>query len=158
MSGPGADTSSSTGRLSFEGKIVLVGDSFAGKTSIMAVIARGECGSATRPSIGASFAKAVVSLPAGADGPAIDLSIALWDTAGTEKFRSLNTLYYRGAAAAVVVFDLTSRASFLAVHGWVYGVHDGRLRDLAATVTGADEAEAVLRAAIEEVKTRKERA
>lgn len=46
----------------------------------------------------------------------------------------------------------------LAVHGWVYGVHDGRLRDLAATVTGSDEAEAVLKAAIEQVKERKERA
>jgi carbonic anhydrase len=56
------------------------------------------------------------------------------------------------------VQDAWARGQPLAVHGWVYGVHDGRLRDLEATVTGADEAEAVLRAAIEQVKTRKERA
>ena len=45
------------------------------------------------------------------------------------------------------VQDAWGRGQPLAVHGWVYGVHDGRLRDLATTVTGADEAEAVAVAA-----------
>jgi len=39
--------------------------------------------------------------------------------AGQEKFRSINSLYYRGAAAAVVVFDVTSRASFASVPTWL---------------------------------------
>lgn len=36
----------------------------------------------------------------------------LWDTAGTERFRSVSRSYYRGAAGAILVYDLTSHASF----------------------------------------------
>jgi carbonic anhydrase len=56
------------------------------------------------------------------------------------------------------VTDAWARGQSLAVHGWVYGVHDGRLRDLGATVAGAGEDVHVLRQAIEQVKQRKERA
>jgi carbonic anhydrase len=56
------------------------------------------------------------------------------------------------------VQDAWAHGQALAVHGWVYGVHDGRLRDLAATVTGPEETETALKAALEQVKGRKERA
>ncbi|OAA62910.1 Ras family GTPase [Niveomyces insectorum RCEF 264] len=36
----------------------------------------------------------------------------LWDTAGTERFRSVSRSYYRGAAGAILVYDITSRQSF----------------------------------------------
>ena len=36
----------------------------------------------------------------------------IWDTAGQEKYHSLAPMYYRGAAAAVLVFDISKRASF----------------------------------------------
>jgi Ras-related protein Rab-5C len=48
---------------------------------------------------------------------------ALWDTAGQERYRSLAPIYYRGAAAAIVVFDLTSRESFDTAVGWVETLH-----------------------------------
>ena len=43
----------------------------------------------------------------------------LWDTAGQERYRSLAPMYYRGASAAVVVFDVTSRDSFEGAKSWV---------------------------------------
>ena len=43
----------------------------------------------------------------------------IWDTAGQERYRSLAPMYYRGAAAAIVVFDLTSRDSFEGAKSWV---------------------------------------
>lgn len=36
----------------------------------------------------------------------------LWDTAGTERFRSVSRSYYRGAAGAILVYDITSHSSF----------------------------------------------
>ena len=56
------------------------------------------------------------------------------------------------------VQDAWANGQALSVHGWVYGVHDGRLRDLAATVTGPDEVESALKVALEQVQGRKERA
>ena len=51
-----------------------------------------------------------------------------------------------------------ARGQALAVHGWVYGVHDGRLRDLSGTVAATDQIEPVLAAAISQIRERKERA
>ena len=45
--------------------------------------------------------------------------LEIWDTAGQERYKSLAPMYYRGAQAAVVVFDVTSRASFEGAKNWV---------------------------------------
>jgi len=45
-----------------------------------------------------------------------------WDTAGTEYFRSITRSYYRGAAGALIVYDVTSRASFLHAEDWLKDV------------------------------------
>ncbi|TMS18794.1 Ras-related protein rab7 [Larimichthys crocea] len=44
--------------------------------------------------------------------------LRIWDTAGTERFQSLGTPLYRGAHCCMLVFDVTSRASFSALDGW----------------------------------------
>lgn len=43
----------------------------------------------------------------------------IWDTAGQERYRSLAPMYYRGAAAAIVVYDITNPDSFTGAKGWV---------------------------------------
>merc|ERR550525_689956 len=43
----------------------------------------------------------------------------IWDTAGQERYHSLAPMYYRGAAAAIVVFDITSPMSFQRAKSWV---------------------------------------
>merc|ERR1712046_47219 len=43
----------------------------------------------------------------------------IWDTAGQERYHSLAPMYYRGAAAAIVVFDITSMDSFVRARDWV---------------------------------------
>jgi GTPase SAR1 family protein len=45
--------------------------------------------------------------------------ICAQDTAGQERYRSLAPMYYRGAAAAVVVFDVTNRDTFEGAKSWV---------------------------------------
>jgi len=65
------------------------------------------------PTIGVEFgAKTITS-----KGKVIKLQI--WDTAGQESFRSITRSYFRGAIGALLTFDITSRESFDAIHGFV---------------------------------------
>ncbi|KZF21974.1 ras-domain-containing protein [Xylona heveae TC161] len=63
--------------------------------------------------IGVEFSSKVVKVGTGARRKRIKLQ--LWDTAGTERFRSVSRSYYRGAAGALLVYDLASHASFEAL-------------------------------------------
>ncbi|KAK2490304.1 hypothetical protein MC885_001504 [Smutsia gigantea] len=43
----------------------------------------------------------------------------IWDTAGQERYHSLATMYYRGAQAAIVVYDITNQETFARAKTWV---------------------------------------
>lgn len=62
--------------------------------------------------IGVEFGSRVITL----GGKTIKLQI--WDTAGQERFRSVTRSYYRGAAGALIVYDLTDRDSFSHLPKW----------------------------------------
>ena len=59
------------------------------------------------------FSSKIIKVGTGARRKRIKLQ--LWDTAGTERFRSVSRSYYRGAAGAILVYDIASRASFTAL-------------------------------------------
>ncbi|KAL8951269.1 MAG: hypothetical protein Q9222_002748 [Ikaeria aurantiellina] len=61
--------------------------------------------------IGVEFASKIIKIGTGAGRKRVKLQ--LWDTAGTERFRSVSRSYYRGAAGAILVYDLSSHDSFL---------------------------------------------
>eukprot|EP01052_Picozoa_sp_SAG31_P030442 SAG31_NODE_3123_length_4651_cov_2.784490_4_plen_113_part_00 len=50
------------------------------------------------------------------------MKLQLWDTAGQEKFRSLASTYYRGAAGIAIVYDITDRQSFESARNWIADV------------------------------------
>jgi carbonic anhydrase len=54
-------------------------------------------------------------------------------------------------AQSTVLQDAWLRGQVVALHGWVYGIHDGLLKDMGITVTGNDSLEAVYKAAIQGV-------
>lgn len=99
---------------SFDAKVVLLGDTGVGKTSIALRYCQNVFYSRLNPTIGASFlTKAIV-----VDGVKIKLQI--WDTAGQERFRSLAPMYYRGACAAIVVYDISNPQSFDQLKSWLH--------------------------------------
>ncbi|XP_014675002.1 PREDICTED: ras-related protein Rab-4B-like isoform X1 [Priapulus caudatus] len=63
--------------------------------------------------IGVEFGSKIVNV----GGKAVKLQI--WDTAGQERFRSVTRSYYRGAAGALLVYDITSRETYNALTNWL---------------------------------------
>jgi small GTP-binding protein len=94
-------------------KLVLLGDSAVGKSCLVVRFVRDEFFEFQEPTIGAAFLTQTVSL----DDAMIKFEI--WDTAGQERYRSLAPMYYRGATAAVVVYDITKKDSFSGAKSWV---------------------------------------
>ena len=97
-------------------KLVLLGDSSVGKSCLVAQFVRGEFHDFQEPTIGAAFLTATIATD---DTSSNSIRLEIWDTAGQERYRSLAPMYYRGAAAAIVVFDLTSQESFSGAKSWV---------------------------------------
>lgn len=59
------------------------------------------------------FSSKIIKIGSGSRRKRIKLQ--LWDTAGTERFRSVSRSYYRGAAGAILIYDVSSHASFSAL-------------------------------------------
>lgn len=90
-------------------KVLLLGNSAVGKTTLVQRIATSSFDAMTEPTIGAGFS--VISLEAlGPRGP-FPAKCHLWDTSGQELYRSITTSYFRGADAAIFCFDLTDESS-----------------------------------------------
>lgn len=100
-------------RASFHFKLVLLGNAGVGKSCIVVRFTRDEFVEDSDTTIGAAFLTKTLSLEDA------QVKIEIWDTAGQERYRSLAPMYYRGAQAAVVVFDLTSRESLDGAKQWV---------------------------------------
>ncbi len=62
-----------------------------------------------------------------ADGMAHDVMCQVWDTAGQERFHKITTAYYKGASGIVLVYDVTSRASFENVSYWMENIQRNTL-------------------------------
>uniref|UniRef100_A0A3Q2NRL6 Ras-related protein Rab-7b n=1 Tax=Fundulus heteroclitus TaxID=8078 RepID=A0A3Q2NRL6_FUNHE len=93
-------------------KTILVGNSGVGKSSIMNRYVNNRFTNMYRATIGTDFFSKAVRI----DGTSVTLQI--WDTAGTERFQSLGSPLYRGSHSCMLVFDVTSMASFSALDVW----------------------------------------
>lgn len=98
-------------------KLVLLGESAVGKSSLVLRFVKGQFHDYQESTIGAAFLTQTICL----DDTTIKFEI--WDTAGQERYHSLAPMYYRGAQAAIVVYDLTNKDSFIRAKAWVKELH-----------------------------------
>lgn len=96
-----------------EVKLCLVGDSGVGKSSIVHRLVNDAFQTNLENTIGAAFFTKSINLDS------TTYKYQIWDTAGQEKYRALTPMYFRGASAAVVVYDITRRDSFNSVRVWI---------------------------------------
>jgi len=99
-------------------KILIIGDSGVGKSSIIMRYADDTFLESMHSTIGVDFKIKTI------DHKGKIIKLQIWDTAGQERFRTVTTSYYRGAHAVIVAFDLTSFDSFMNVKKWIDEVNE----------------------------------
>lgn len=100
-----------------EFKVVIMGDSSIGKTSIVQRFNQETFDYNMDTTIGASFLTKTVQSQT---GPVV---LNVWDTAGQERYRCLIPTYARGSHAAIICYDVSSLASFEALERWIGELH-----------------------------------
>ncbi|OHT07295.1 putative Ras-related protein Rab-4A [Tritrichomonas foetus] len=93
-------------------RIVLIGSTSVGKTSLINRITEKKFEPFTTPTTGTAFFQYHTKDP---DHP----QIQIWDTAGMERYRSLNRIFYHEAVGAILVFDLTNYRTFEELESWL---------------------------------------
>jgi len=97
-------------------KLLLLGDSGVGKSSLLMRLTDNRFSEAHISTVGVDFRSTDLTI----DNKHVNLQI--WDTAGQERYRSITTAYYRGAHGVMLVFDLTSRETYHNIHKWLADV------------------------------------
>ncbi|CAH00270.1 Ypt52 [Kluyveromyces lactis] len=98
-------------------KLVLLGDSSVGKSSIVHRFVKDSFDEYRESTIGAAFLSQTIKLSEEYDEQVLKFEI--WDTAGQERYKSLAPMYYRNANAALVVYDVTEPDSLPKAKLWV---------------------------------------
>jgi len=98
----------------YQFRVILIGDSGAGKSSLLRCFTDGSFFEVSDPTVGVDFFARVLKV---ADGTPIKLQ--LWDTAGHERFRSITKSYYRNSVGCLLVYDVCNRESFTHIPTWM---------------------------------------
>ncbi|KAL8305408.1 hypothetical protein RB598_002794 [Gaeumannomyces tritici] len=93
-------------------KVIILGDSGVGKTSLMNQYVNKKFSASYKATIGADFLTREVLVDDR------QVTMQLWDTAGQERFQSLGVAFYRGADCCVLVYDVNNSKSFDALDSW----------------------------------------
>jgi len=127
--GAGGNSAGGGGRLA-QFKLVLLGESAVGKSSLVLRFVKGQFHEFQESTIGAAFLTQTVVL----DDTTVKFEI--WDTAGQERYHSLAPMYYRGAQAAIVVYDITNADTFTRAKSWVGELHRQARPDIVIALAG----------------------
>mmetsp|Transcript_7445 Transcript_7445/g.9051 ORF Transcript_7445/g.9051 Transcript_7445/m.9051 type:complete len:219 (+) Transcript_7445:176-832(+) len=112
-------------------KIVLVGDSGVGKSNLLSRFTRNVFCTDEKSTIGVEFATRIVKMD---DGKLVKAQI--WDTAGQERYRAITNAYYRGAAGAMMIYDVTKQITFQNVVRWLRELRDHASGDIVLHLIG----------------------
>ena len=95
-------------------KYIVIGDSSVGKSCLLLQFTDQRFLESHELTIGVEFGARMVHVE-----DKVRLKLQIWDTAGQESFMSITRSYYRGAAAALLVYDVTNRESFASAERWL---------------------------------------
>lgn len=111
-------------------KIVLIGDSGVGKTSILGRFARNQFNPDSKATIGVEFATKTLTINDK------QCKAQIWDTAGQERYRAITSAYYRGAAGALLLYDITATLSFSNLGRWLTELRENADENIVVMLVG----------------------
>ncbi|KAJ1948900.1 GTPase Ryh1 [Linderina pennispora] len=126
MAAAGQDGSNSLKKF----KLVFLGEQSVGKTSIITRFMYDTFDTTYQATIGIDFLSKTMYLEDRT------VRLQLWDTAGQERFRSLIPSYIRDSSVAVVIYDITSHASFAQTSKWIEDVRAERGNEVVIVLVG----------------------
>lgn len=94
-------------------KVLVIGDSGAGKTSVIRRYVHNIFCSEYKCTLGVDFARKIIQKND------ITMYLQLWDIAGQERFTSMSRVYYTGAHLVIIVFDVLRKVTFDSVSVWL---------------------------------------
>ncbi|KAM9854296.1 EF-hand calcium-binding domain-containing protein 4B [Aulostomus maculatus] len=111
-------------------KIVLVGNSSVGKTSLLRRFCDDSFHPGTSATVGIDYSVKTIMVENS------KVALQLWDTAGQERYRSITKQFFRKADGVVVMYDITAELSFTAVRQWLASVKEGAGEDIPIMLLG----------------------
>jgi len=94
-------------------KLLLLGDSSVGKTSILLKYISNKFDDSSISTVGVDYMDKII------DYNKFKIKLQIWDTSGEEKFRTITKNFYRNADGLLVVFDLTKKESYDHIRSWI---------------------------------------
>ena len=114
-------------------KVVLIGESGVGKTSIISQFTKGLFNQDIMSTNGATFSTKKKKFKEQNK----TLSFEIWDTAGQEKYRSLAKMFFKDAAVALLVYDITSKNSFIEMKDyWANSIKENGPKQMIMYIVG----------------------
>ena len=99
-------------------KVVIIGEAGVGKTSLIRRLSENKFDTSYLMTIGMD--PIAVKFPiTKSDGTTREYEVVFWDIAGQDQFKVIRDIFYRGAEAAVAVFDLTRKDTLSRLNGWI---------------------------------------
>lgn len=111
-------------------QLIIIGESSVGKTSILYKYTQGFFTTQHLATVGLEYFTKEEKV----DDKVI--RVKFWDTAGQEQYKSLTRNFYRNSDGVVIVFDVTSKASFMKVQDWVDSVSDNTEKHIKMILIG----------------------
>ena len=115
-------------------KILILGDSFVGKTNMLKRFLHNDFDSTNKETVGVEFDSKNITL--GENGKEEIVKAQIWDTAGQERYRSLTKAYYKGAKGALLVYDITRRVTFENIDNWLIDLRTNGDKDILIILIG----------------------
>ncbi|XP_077485746.1 RAS oncogene family member Rab39 isoform X2 [Amblyomma americanum] len=101
----------------YQFRLILIGDSTVGKSTLLKAFTDGKFHDICDPTVGVDFFARLIEVKKD-----VRVKLQLWDTAGQERFRSITRSYYRNSVGALLLYDITKRASFEHLVDWLFEV------------------------------------
>ena len=116
-------------------KVVLVGETGVGKTSIISQFIDQVFEEELQTSTGGSFSSKEIFFDNGKS-----LKLEIWDTAGQERYRSLTKIFYKNSSCAILVYDITKKQTFDELKNyWIGQIKESAPKDIMLAIVGNKE-------------------